>query len=227
MKRFIGISLIFCKRNKSKFKAVQSSYIFEFKSLNLLLKDIDDKAKEITNEFLKGFDFLGVSDVYITESFGVCNYLGRTSFFDMKREDQVQEIIISEDEINQKVNEIVENDLINIGFVYFNKDNEGSKFNSVIIVYTIIDKFLSMKELCEVAENNCFKSKIIKFSIEKLRVEDLIFKGISDFYPLKNQGLFEMEGIFDSEKEIIAGLLSNEKLERELNEIKNDYKYIG
>lgn len=225
MKKHIGVTLVFFKRNKNKFIGIQSSYVFELKPLDLLLNDIDDKAKEITNNFLSGFDFLGISDIYITENLSTYNYLGRTSFFDIKNEDETREFIISDDEIKEKANKNVKSNLINVGFVYFNRDSEGSNFNSTIIIYTVIDKFFGTKELYEVAESNGFKDKIIRFTIENLRQEDLIFKGISDFYFVKNEGLFETEGIFDSKEEITDEILSNNQLEIELNKINNDYKY--
>jgi len=227
MEKFIGVSLIFYKKDKyKKFRAVQSSYIFELKPLEQLLEDINHKAEAIINGFLLNFEYLGISDIYITESLGIYNYLGRTSFFELKNETDRDEIILSDDEINKKVSEIVQNSLINVGFVYFNRDSEGPNFNSTIIVYTIVDDFISLNELYKIAESNDFKSKIVKFSIEKLRKEDLLFKGISDFYSVRNEGLFEVEGVFDKKEEIITDVLSNKQFEKELDSINEDYKYI-
>src|SRR5690606_35068306 len=111
--------------------------------------------------------------------------------------------------------------------VYFNKDAEGKEFNSTIIVYTVIKDFDDLKTIYRIAEGSNFKNKIVKFSIENLNKRDLKFKGISDFYYVKNEGLFESEGVFESKEDIIVDILSWDKeLKKELDNIYKDYLFV-
>ncbi|MCC9044161.1 hypothetical protein LNQ81_15930 [Myroides sp. M-43] len=163
MKKYIGVTLVFYCNNT--FTGIQSSYIFELKSLELLLIDIENKAKEIINKFLLSFDFLGVSDLYMTEDLSAYNFLGRTSYFDMKEEGESQKIIVNDDILCKEVSEIIRGSLINVGLVYFNKDSEGSEFNSTMIIYTIIDEFNGMDVLYKSLKSSEFKNKIIELSV--------------------------------------------------------------
>lgn len=224
MKKHIGVTLVFYCNNT--FTGIQSCYIFELKSLELLLIDIENKAKENINKFLPNFDFLGVSDLYMTEDLSAYNFLGRTSYFDMKEECETQKIIVSNDILCKDVSEITRGSLINVGLVYFNKDSEGSEFNSTMIIYTIIDEFNGMDLLYKSLEVSEFVKKIIKYSAENLMEEDLIFKGISDLYSVKNEGLFELEGVFENKEEVINEVLSFRQLEKKFNSLRNDYMHI-
>ncbi|MCC9044159.1 hypothetical protein LNQ81_15920 [Myroides sp. M-43] len=54
----------------------------------------------------------------------------------------------------------------------------------------------------------------------------MIFKGISDFYSVKNEGLFELEGVFENKEEVISEVLSFRQLEKKFNSLRNDYMHI-
>lgn len=228
--KFIGVTFVFYKKSKSKYHAIQSSYIFKLKPFEFLKTDILKKAEEIIDVYLSDYVFLGISDLYMTEKLDVYNYLGRTSFYKLKDEEKADSMVLNIKEINQRLERTHKNykkNLINVGFVYFNKDAEGKEFNSTIIVYTVIKDFDDLKTIYRIAEGSNFKNKIVKFSIENLNKRDLKFKGISDFYYVKNEGLFESEGVFESKEDIIVDILSWDKeLKKELDNIYKDYLFV-
>src|SRR5690606_32069061 len=132
-----GVTFVFYKKSKSKYHAIQSSYIFKLKPFEFLKTDILKKAEEIIDVYLSDYVFLGISDLYMTEKLDVYNYLGRTSFYKLKDEEKADSMVLNIKEINQRLERTHKNykkNLINVGFVYFNKDAEGKEFNSTIIV---------------------------------------------------------------------------------------------
>ncbi|MDR0227781.1 MAG: hypothetical protein LBI72_01740 [Flavobacteriaceae bacterium] len=224
MKKHVGVSLVFYREDKSE--GVQYSFVFEFKTFELLLEDIKARVSILINKYLFEYEYLGVSDVYTTEELKVYNYLGRTSFFDLKNESDSQSLILSDDEINVVLSEINEESIVNVGFVYFNKDSEGSKHNSTIIVYTVVNKIFQIEQLYAIAQSDDFKKKIIKYSIENLIEVDLVFKGISDFYAVKGEGIFSLVGEFEKKEDVLVDILTKKQIREVFIGIENDYKFI-
>ena len=227
---YIGITLLFCKKGDLKVKGIQTSQIFELRTIQGVLGEVDTKATYLIGEYFQDYIFLGISDLFITEKRGIFNYMGRTSYFDIKKKSEALKLIIDQDILNNEIVKLKKKNKsyeANVGLVYFNNDFEGKKYNSAIIIHTLINEFfINSDEICKVAKDNSFKDKIVKFSIESLKTDNLEFVGVSDFYLVKGEGFFDVEGSFSNIQEIESEVLSKKELIEEFNRVIKDYEFV-
>tara|TARA_R110002012_G_scaffold294098_1_gene490032 strand:- start:9159 stop:9848 length:690 start_codon:yes stop_codon:yes gene_type:complete len=227
-KKHIGVTVIFYKKNNNLYEAVKSSYIIENASnFDIFKIKLSFKVKELLNFNFKGYKFLGVNDIYISEKEGENNFLGRSSFYEYNSLEKSKEFILKENELEVALIKSTEFKKKNISYVYFNKDLEGKEFYSTIIIYSQTKGNVDLNGLLSIATSKLFKEKILRYSIEKLNENDLIFVGIADLYEIKNSGLFEqkldVKSIIELEDEIII----EENIEQAFNDVIKDYEYVS
>jgi len=225
--KHIGVTLLFYKKEKEKYHAIMSSYIFLLNTYKSFVFDVEKTAKKLLMKEFCDFTFAGIADLYIAEKEGNGRYLGRTSFFEKKQIQEAKEIILKNNAINKILSENPKEQKYNIGLVYFNNDSEGIKFNSTIIIYSQLRNIENFEQILKLANNKNFKKKIIKFSIEQLKLEDLQYVGIIDFYPIKHNGLFAVEKSFNDISNINEEIISVSELRKKFNEVLKDYKHLG
>jgi len=216
----IGITLIFTSGNK----AIQSSYIM----MKMELEDLLNEVEKIANKqsTLNGYKYLGISDLYITESEANEAYLGRTSYYDEKTKIESKRHVLSNSKLKLALSECEGFRKSNISFVYFNDDREGDDFNSSIIIYSQICKYDSTEYLHNLAKSRQFKDKIIKFSVEELYLDSLEFVGVADLYGVSGDGLFQRMTTFEEIMEIKDEILGKNQIRLKLEEIEEDMSYI-
>lgn len=227
MKKYIGTTLIFTLVEDNVYKAIQSSFILE---LNTII-DFKEQLKDLVNNLIqsdsfKDYSYLGVSDLYITESEGKTKYLGRSSLYDIKTQEEAKKYILNEKKIKKAFENTKWFDKSNLGLVYFHQDEEGEEYNSTIIIYSLITKYDNLKYIYEFANSKSFKEKILHFSVEQLSYNRLIFIGISELYPIKEKGLFTQSAIFKSIDEVKSEVFSERELENAFKDVLDDYMYI-
>lgn len=227
MKKYIGITLVFSSKEEKYCKAVKSSYIFKLKDWSDLKSDIVKlAAKQIKSEF-KGFKYLGISDLYISEKEGENNYLGRTSFFNDKTYmDAEKHTLKNKVKLLDAFTKSQLFNKSNISLVYFHQDKEDKQFNSTFIIYSQVSKSKDLEHIIKLAKSNLFKQKIINFSVEKLYLRRVKFVGINYLYGIKGKGLFKESGKFKNYSKIKSELLNDKEIITKLKAIKRDYKYV-
>lgn len=224
--KYIGTTLVFFLKENDLFKAIQSSYIFELTTLTDLKEKIEDLANQLVQSDYKGYTYIGISDLYVSENEGEANFLGRTSFFMDKKKSDSEKHILNIEELKRTFESIKSYKKLNIGFVYFHQDKEGQEYNSTIIVYSQIITKSNLNSIYKIAESKNFMQKIIDFSVEQLHIDGLKFIGISELYPVRDTGLFSKHGEFKNFNEIESVLIPENELESAFNNVIEDYKYV-
>lgn len=226
-KRYIGITLIFSKKVIGYYKAIQSSYIIEIESFSKLKEDINSIANSLLKSDFRDYNFVGVSDLFITDNEGEAKFLGRTSYFDDNNIEKARKHILNKKELKEALNRIAGYKRSNLGFVYFHEDKEGKEYYSTIIIYTLLESKKDLNYILSMGECNSLKQAICDFSIEQLYVESLKFVGISDLYPIQNKGLFEQIGEFENLNEIKEEVFGENDLKTKFDEILEDYQSVS
>lgn len=222
----IGFTLLFWKKEDEIYKGIQSSFTLKITDFFHFDKQINLLVFELLNSEFKYFNYAGITDIYVSELDGLGNYLGRTSYYNYKAISSAKKLLLSEENIIETIVNQSSAARFNVGFVYFNQDREGKKFNSTFIIYTQYSTVQSSKELINLANSRDFKQKIIKFAVENLYLDDLTVIGISDLYEIRNKGLFTLEGMFNDFENISSEIIPKELVQDKFNEVLDDYKYI-
>ncbi|WP_407845770.1 hypothetical protein [Chryseobacterium sp. KCF3-3] len=223
--KYIGVTLMFYKEESNKYVAVQSSYVLKLSNYKDFKKDVNALVDKIINKEYLNYIFLGITDLYISEKDGKGKYLGRTSYYNYKEIKQAKAITLSKNKINEIICNNQKAKKYNIGLVYFNNDSDGEKFNSTLIIYSQIKNVKNYDDLL-FFNTLKFKKKIVKFSIEELKIDDLKLVGFTDFYPVQKKGLFSLVSTFSKISELKKNVIEVKQLRKKFNDVLSDFSYL-
>ncbi len=225
--KFIGVTMLFAKKEDKSYKVVKSSYIIEKLEFKAFKDNIQSKILELIKTDFAGYKYLGIDDFYISEDEGEGNFLGRTSYYDDKTLNSSKKHILTDLQLERAIEESKTDKKINVSFVYFHEDEEGPEYNSTIIVHSQLTKSKTLKSIIEIANSESFKEKICNFSVEELYINRLNFIGISELYGVKKSGLFSLYNNFDDINLKDFELVEESNFKDKLDEIEEDYQYIN
>ncbi len=224
--KYIGTTLLFSKNVNEVYHGIQASYILKLNTFQHFIEDLNNLANEtVSNEF-PGYEYIGVTDLYISEKEGEGHYLGRTSYYNTKTLEEAKKMCLSSTKLSGLISEKLEKDLYNVGLVYFNEDREGPEFHSTIIVYTQLKTVRDKADLAKMAKSSLFKQKITHFAVEQLFNDDLKYVGVIDFYKVQDKGLFVVFGKFEHFRQLKKEVLTAAKLEKSYEGVIEDYEYV-
>lgn len=226
-KKHIGVTLMFYIEQEGMYNAVQSSYIIEMSNFLNFTNEVNLLSSSLIKTEFSNYKYAGITDLYVSEKEKIGNFLGRSSYFDYKTYFDAEKLILKEQEIIKRIKKHTVFDKFNVGFVFFNEDSEGSDFNSTIVVYSLIDNVKSFRDLESFANSKKFKQKILNFSVEQLFLDDLMFVGVSDFYKVKEKGIFAITGKFKNIQNITLELIQESELEQKFDDVIDDYSYLS